>query len=469
MPSKTELMTILEELKSKLEKEPDNAAYWHDLGVAYMHLEEWDVAREHLEHCLQFLKGKEAVTTYYHLGTIAAETGLMNEAIDYWNKVIKLDPHNVFAHYSIAKAYLYREMYDASIMHLRKADRYNSNRSLKIIYQTLAQAYTLKGEYDEARKTWEKVLLIDPQDLATIHELSMLMLHMGDMAEAVAYCEKELAAGGKNPAIYYNCGLAHLSQDHYDEALENFNKAIANGMTDINIKVNIGEVYARQGNFEEAIRSWEEVLLEDPQNIHASYNIGMILYECGLYERAIQAWRKTLAIKQDYLPAIVSSGSAHLVLKDYTKANQFMAIAKELAPKNAAIRGNLAEILLYMNQAEDALEEALQAAILQETNPLAYVLAACAYSMLKQWEEAAIAFEQAYELDQNVFMLTYNIISQKISEKDWQQIQEHQSEPAMIATIKKIIAQEQALDDEKKEAVANKGMSDLLSRLLRRK
>lgn len=469
-PTREEINNVIEELRAKLEEEPNNPACLHDLGVAFMHLQDWPAAEEYLNQSLEYLTGKQSVTANYHLGTIYAEKGDMDKAIEKWKQVIKLDDKNVFGHFSIAKAYAMKELYDASIMHLKKADRYNTNRSLKVIHQNLARVLMLKGDFQEAINAWKKIVDIDNKDIQALHEIAMLYLYLNEMEKALEYCQKELDTGSKDPSIYYNAGLAHLSLNQAAEAIVAFEKALAGGLTDINIRVNLGEAFARLGKVDEAIRAWEQVLAIDPQNIHSSYNIGVILYDHNLFERAITAWKKTLAIKADYLPAIVSSGSAYLAIEEYRKAYDLMKKAKDLAPNNAAIRGNLAEVLLYLDKPEEALAEAHHAANLQENNALAFLLAGCAYALLEQWLQAATALQQAYEIDENIFRLTAKLIQDKISTVLDQIADNGGEEAQIISIINRVLAEEKAIADKEltNETKPQAGMAELLKRFLRR-
>lgn len=417
IPTKDEITKIIEELNSKILENPEDASYWHDRGVAYMHLEEWEVAKKNLLHALTILEDKEALTAYYHLGTIYAEQGEFDKAIEQWKVVIELDERNVFAHYSIAKVYAQKDLLDASLMHLRKADRYNSNRSIKLIHQTMGRVLMLKGEFEEAITSWNNVLAIDAKDIDAHHQLAMLHLHLNQLEEALDYCQKELSLGSKDPSVFYNAGLASLGLNKVEEAVKNFEKAIRKGLDDVNIKVNLGEAYARSGRQDEALKVWGEVLAEDKSNHQASFNIGIIYFDNKLYQRAITEWERTLSIMPNYLPALVTVASAYLNLGEYEKAYNYIKKAKDLDPDNDIIRINLAEILLYLKEAEKALEEAQRAAILNEKSPLGYLLSACAYCLMDNFEQAALALEQSYEVNHQIFEFTANLIGKVVPEK----------------------------------------------------
>lgn len=465
--SRQQINKIIEDLQNKLKQEPENAMYLHDLGVAYMHLQEWDKALESLTESLQYVNGKEAVSSLYHRGTAYAEQGDIDKAIKEWKQVIKIDEHNVFAHYSLAKGYAFKKLYDAAIMHLKKADRYNPNRSLKLIYQTLARVYTLKGDYQEAIKALHKILDIDKEDIKVLHEISMLYLHINELSKALNYCKKELKLGSEDPSVYYNMGLAHLGLNKANKAIENFEKALVNGLTDINIRVNLGEAYAREGKMDEAIRAWEQVLAIDPKNLYASYNIGMLFYDHGLYERAIKAWDRTLKIDPSYLPAVVSTGSAYLVLGSYDLAEQYMLKAKEQAPENPAIIGNLAEILLMLKKPQEALEQAHIAARLQQTNPLVFILSGCAYAMLEQWEQAAIAWQQGYDIDENVFILTNTLITKCLTQKHLNNVMKNGGEEGSVVNLIKDAIESESKNNKTKEKTG-KGVSEILNKFIKR-
>ncbi|MFP4456034.1 MAG: tetratricopeptide repeat protein [Clostridia bacterium] len=415
IPTKEEVKQIIEELDNKLKEEPENAVFWHDRGVAYMHLEKWDKAKENLEHALTLLKGKDALTAHYHLGTIYAEKGKFDKAINEWKKVLEIDERNVFAHYSIAKVYAQKDLLDASLMHLRKADRYNTNRSIKLIHQTMARVLMLKGEYEEAMERWNMVVEIDKEDVDAYHQLAMLNLHINNMDEALEYCKKEISLGSSDASVFYNAGLASLGLNQAEEAITYFQKAMRKGLDDTSLKTNLGEAYARNDQPDEALKMWKQALEQDEKNYHASFNIGIVYFDNKLYERAIEEWERTLKINPDYLPALVTKASAYLNLEKYDKAYKSITKAKQIDPDNDIIRINLSEILLYRDMPEKALEEAQHAAMKNEKSPLGYLLSACAYAQMDNYEQAALALEQSYEINDQIFDLTASLVTKVIS------------------------------------------------------
>ncbi len=468
IPTKEEVKKIIEELNNKLKDEPENAVYWHDLGVAHMHLEEWKEAKEYLEHALTFLKGKDALTAHYHLGTIYAEQGLLDKALEEWKKVIEIDERNVFAHYSIAKVYAQKELLDASLMHLRKADRYNTNRSIKIIHQTMARVLMLKGEYEEAIDRWEKVIEIDKEDIDAHHQLAMLHLHLNNMEEAQSYCNKEISLGSNDPSIFYNAGLAALGLNQHEEAIKQFKKAIKQGLDDTNLKTNLGEAYARNGQPDEALNMWKQAITEDKSNYNASFNIGIVYFDNKLYKRAIEEWDRTLKINPDYLPALVTRASAYLNLKEYEKAYKSITKAKQLDPDNDIIRINLAEILLYMDKPSQALEEAQSAAVKNNKSPLGFLLSACAYSKMGNYKQGALALEQSYEINSQIFELTASLITKVLTQSEIKYLISHledeKVEDNFVTSLEEYEKRIKELDKNGKE---NKRVDKLLRNLLK--
>jgi superkiller protein 3 len=468
IPTKEEVKKIIEDLNNKLKDEPENAVFWHDLGVAYMHLEKWEEAKEKLTHALTLLSGKDALTAHYHLGTIYAEQGMLDKALSEWKEVIEIDERNVFAHYSIAKVYAQKELLDASLMHLRKADRYNTNRSIKLIHQTMARVLMLKGQYEESIERWEKVIEIDKEDVDAHHQLAMLHLHLNNMEKALDYCNKEIALGSNDPSIFYNAGLAALGMNDYDEAIKQFKKAMKRGLDDTNLKTNLGEAYARNGQPDEALNMWKQALKEDKTNYHASFNIGIIYFDNKLYKRAIEEWERTLEINPDYLPALVTRASAYLNLEKYEKAYKSITKAKQLDPDNDIIRINLAEILLYMDKPEEALEEAQNAAVKNNKSPLGFLLSACAYCQMDNFVQGALALEQSYEVNSQIFELTASLITKVLSKKNIknviEQFEDNEIKEKFIAALNEYDKKIKELDKNGKE---DKRVDKLLRNILK--
>ncbi len=82
----------VEMIKSALEKDPENGAYLDSYGWAFFKLGQLDQAEEKIRKALEFLETDAVI--HEHLGDILQAKGRGQEAMEYWERALELDPDN---------------------------------------------------------------------------------------------------------------------------------------------------------------------------------------------------------------------------------------------------------------------------------------------------------------------------------------------------------------------------------------
>jgi tetratricopeptide (TPR) repeat protein len=125
-----------------------------------------------------------------------------DEAINYYNKAITLDPDYVDAHSNLGLIYIMKKMFDEAILELKRAIVLDPNHAGA--HYNLGLAYDTQGENKKAIMEYEKTVEINP-DFAAAHK------NLG-----IAYLEKGLDA--KAADSFYKAGLLFVEQGDEENA-----------------------------------------------------------------------------------------------------------------------------------------------------------------------------------------------------------------------------------------------------------
>ena len=143
--------SVFEELKKKLQENPDDA------------------------------------DALYHLADLYDRNAQYREAIDAYQKVIRLKPDMGYAYLKMGTAYDRIDQPKEAINAFRKAIRYMPNYA--VAYNNLAVAHGKLGNYDEEISALQKAIALRPSYTAARYNLGVTYLRKGNRKAALRECE----------------------------------------------------------------------------------------------------------------------------------------------------------------------------------------------------------------------------------------------------------------------------------------
>jgi Flp pilus assembly protein TadD len=84
-----------------LQRQPENAVAWQDLGAAQLQSKNLKDAETSLRRAVQI--DPTLAGAYTALGVVLAQTGRRNEAIDAWKRALELDPSDTNAAFNLKR------------------------------------------------------------------------------------------------------------------------------------------------------------------------------------------------------------------------------------------------------------------------------------------------------------------------------------------------------------------------------
>ncbi len=159
-----------------------------------------------------------------------------------------------------------------------------------------ASLYERQKRFDDAERTFRKVLHLDPQNAMTLNYLGYMLADRGvRLDEAVGYIKKALDLDPQNGAYMDSLGWAYYRLGKYDLAEENLRKAISKSANDPTLHDHLGDLYLKTGRIKLAASHWERALEEWNRSVPADIDTA----DVAKVQKKLEGARVRLARESD--------------------------------------------------------------------------------------------------------------------------------------------------------------------------
>jgi protein O-GlcNAc transferase len=245
---------------------------------------------------------------------------------------------------------------------------------------------------------FKKVLRTEPNHIAALNLLTVILMGTGRFAEAEPVSAKAISLSPGSDAAYYNFGLILKRLNKPTQALQQFNKALNLNPAVPETWNNRGTVFNDLRQYAEATVDFDRAISLKPSYSEAYANKGKSLAGLKRYDDAFIAYDKALALKPNLAEAWLGRGTLLTELKRFSEA--FAAYDKALA-----LTPNLAEawlgrgtILAELKRYDEAFAAYDKALVLKPDLAEAWLGRGTVLAELKRCDEAFTAYDKALEL-----------------------------------------------------------------------
>lgn len=279
---------------------------------------------------------------------------------------LQMDPDQPMADMLLVLNHVQNEDFPAAI---KAAKAYQSrNPELSAPYNLLGRVYQEAGKPDQARKSFESALALDPADTSANFYLAQIAQADNDIPAARGYYEAILKVEKDSPQVHL--ALAALDDRQGKEAsmVEHLEKAMAGAPTALEPRLLLARFYlakdkpdqvsplfadlvAQQRRTPEVLTLMALAQLETKDGSGAQFSLEQLLestedsaeirhlmalaaVEQGDAERAEQELRRALALDEDYLLSRISLAKILLAANDAAGFEQQIEKLAVLAPEN---------------------------------------------------------------------------------------------------------------------------------------
>ena len=406
-------MTI-NEIKTLLEKNPNDAGLWFLLG--------------------------EEIKVKYSYETLKD----FNEKIKCYEKAVKLDPFLTDAIYALAIAHEQRGVYQSSKRHLEKLKQLGDTRkNLDSDIQRIEQK--LEKQRLRQLQNMEKRLFEKPDDPETIKQAGYFFRLEGEKEKGLTLLEYAVELKPDLTDGHYFLALAYKEDNEYEKAIECFQKYLKLETDDENIHTlyeliaecyekleafdkaieyqnkslecnpsgwnkqhpfyRLGFIFSKRGDHRKAIEYYNKAIEEEPASDFAYYlynHLSNEYYQLNELEKALECLQKSVSLKPDYDQAFYKIGVLNEMLGDDELAEIGYNMALKANRLNYHALNNLGKIYYERNESNKSIECFLNAIEIDPEFSLPYKNLATIYHALQDYDKEDYYLQEYYKRDKGV-------------------------------------------------------------------
>jgi tetratricopeptide (TPR) repeat protein len=295
------------------------------------------------------------VDEHRNLGVAFMRTGMVEEALREFRRVLELEPGNRGVRYQVAVGELRAGRNREAIRELRLLMEGAGQSAAALL--ALATAFDRLGHLDKGLAAVEEALRSRPADPPALLSRAILLLKLERIDEARAGFEAYRAARGGSaalPAAYFAFSmLAEAAAGDLDSALGRGEEGEARYPHSAPLLLHLGAVHERRGDWVAAEALYRRACEEDPALPQAHKSLGDTLYRRGALAEAGETFRYALRLA----PALgddIHFKLGNIAYKggDRPEAIRLWRRALELNPQNDVVRTNLEVVQSVLAESE---------------------------------------------------------------------------------------------------------------------
>ena len=211
----------------------------------------------------------------YNLGLALAGRGQYDEAIDHYQKALKIRPNFVQAENNLGAVEGQRGRFDEAIIHLQRALK-NAPDSAEA-HNNLGNVLVGCGRVEEAIAQYRTAIKIKPDYAEAYCNLGLALAGCGQADEAIACYRKALEIEPDYAEAHNNFGVVLGQRGRFDEAIIHLQQALKVKPAYAEAHKNLGNALSGQGKIAAAVVHWREAVRLQPKQIALMNNLAWVL------------------------------------------------------------------------------------------------------------------------------------------------------------------------------------------------
>lgn len=236
---------------------------------------------------------------------VLSSIGKNSDAVHYCDRAIRIDPNFYHAWYNkgaalmeypddmCRSAFAYKE--DTSLERIKKAiECYDQaielNPSSEGIWANKGFALIVLGNYEHGLKCYDHALQINPDCIYALNNKGTALAELGKFNEALKYLERAVKISPDYYSAIYNKGAALSALNRQKEAIACYEQLLLQNPQDNAVWLNKGIALSGIGKNEEALKCCEYVLKLNPEMPDALFVKCFILFNAECYNEAAETF-----------------------------------------------------------------------------------------------------------------------------------------------------------------------------------
>ena len=302
----------IELLKKALTFTDDKVDIWSLLGMEYLYLDDFKNARLVFEKCI--LVDYEDYSALYNLVYCFDMDKEHEEAINYLNSYIEINPYCEVAWHQLGRQYFILEMYQEAL---------NSFDYAVLIDESFIGGYLEKAKTLEQLERYKQAI-----------DNYLITLQLDD---ATAF-------------VYLRIGECHEKIENFDEAISFYKKAVHEDPLLDKGWMMLANIYHAQNNFQKAAYYISKALTIEEDNSLYWRRYSEINLKLNSYEEAVAGFEKCLALNDDALEIYMGLTDVLSFLGEFNDAIHTLIKAQKIYKDSAEVEYRLTGLFFILNK-----------------------------------------------------------------------------------------------------------------------
>ena len=163
-------------------------------------------------------------------------------------------------------------------------------------------------QYPEAAAAFREALEFDDSLAAAHVNLSLALLHVGDLEGAAREAHEADRLLPSAPQPPYVLGLIARAEGREADAIRFFQRVQQIDADDVGTNVNLGQIYLQDSQYAEAIVALRAAVVREPYSVTATYNLGLALTRAGQSEEGEELLERSQALRTTGYATVIGTG-----------------------------------------------------------------------------------------------------------------------------------------------------------------
>lgn len=299
-------------------------------GLSFLNLGEYKEAIEYFNKSLKL--NPDYPEAWNNKGSAFKELGNTQKALYCYNKAITIDSSNLGALNNKGIILMSLGEYNKALSLFNKAIDINSN--LAELWMNKGNIFDLLEKRQKALYCYKEASRIDPRNPDIWYNQGMVLLSLKSHLDSEKAFDQSLKINPRYFQSYNYKGIINAEMGKYQEAITNFDKAIKIKKNLVEAWSNKGNTFRLMGEYPKALECLNNALRINSEYIKAYNNKGIMFIELNKLPEALKCYNKALKIDKNSYEAGMGKGNVlRLMGKNQEALNCFNTILK-LYPRN---------------------------------------------------------------------------------------------------------------------------------------
>ena len=384
-----------EEANFILQKEPKNAGAYQLLGDALIGQQKNDQALQAFSKVTELLPNDSS--SYVNLALVEISLRRLKDAEEHLRKAVATDPKSLQAIIDLAHLYRLQNKLPEAQEVLQAGIQ--NNPDAPQLYVDLAHMLSNAGKHTDADEVLDRLRKQMPKSPEAAIAIAGYYAERGDVDKALAEYQRGRSIAAGNLDIEKRMEELYLISNRTDEASKLDNQIMKQAPKDVVANVNHGRLLLAQGKQQESILVLQNAVKDAPESAQGHYYLGVAYRQTGSLGQADSEFHEALKVSPGFPLALEGLATLNLAQNRPADAQVYAKELVEKFPVTVNYRLLLGGIYLREGQSRPAEEQFLAARQLAPNQAAVHLDLAQLYYTEKKWAQAEKEFETAIQLD----------------------------------------------------------------------